>query len=369
MAHYYYNDQIVGHGSTARELSHLAQLFSEVRHLACLHSGVPSSMNLPYEASNITLVPLPPTGGTGLIDKLKILIYTPTYIYKILRELLYADVVHVRCPANIPLIAIILLTLFPVPRKRWIKYAGNWHPDGKDALSYRFQRWWLRRNFARALVTVNGQWPDAPKHVHAFLNPCLTNEELMDGRDIAAKKELSLPLRFLFVGRVEEAKGIRYALETIAALAKKDIAVQFDIIGDGPERPELENLATCLAIQKCVRFHGWKARNEINAFYQNAHFFLFPSHSEGWPKVLSEAMAFGVVPLASNVSSIPQYLKAFGSGRAFPANEIDSFRDAALRYYKLPEQWKVESGNSVIAASLFTYDAYLDAVRNLLEIT
>ena len=43
-----------------------------------------------------------------------------------------------------------------------------------------------------------------------------------------------------------------------------------------------------------------------------AYLMLFPSESEGWPKVLSEGKAYGVVPVTSDVSSIPQYLREFG---------------------------------------------------------
>ena len=72
---------------------------------------------------------------------------------------------------------------------------------------------------------------------------------------------------------------------------------------------------------------------EVAKFYSPAHFFLLPSSSsEGWPKVLSEAMAYGVVPIASSISSIPQILREAGSGKTFPPDKIISFVNAILGY-------------------------------------
>ncbi|MEJ7712202.1 MAG: hypothetical protein WKF84_20650 [Pyrinomonadaceae bacterium] len=41
--------------------------------------------------------------------------------------------------------ALLLLTVVRHPRRRWIKYAGNWCPGGREAWSYTFQRWWLKK--------------------------------------------------------------------------------------------------------------------------------------------------------------------------------------------------------------------------------
>lgn len=367
MAHYYRDGQLVGHGPTVREVSRLAELFESVTHIGCLHSEPAPDLALPYTNKAITFIPLQPMGGPTLSDKLAIIREVPKYLRAILQYLGSADVVHVRAPANIPLIALILLTLVRHPRRRWIKYAGNWKPRSKDALSYRFQRWWLRHDFARAVVTVNGRWDDSPPHIRSFLNPCLTEEERVEGQLCAEQKTLASPLRFVFVGRVEETKGVRVALETIALLIGEGIPAHFDIIGDGPERTRFEETAKDLNVSENVVFHGWKMRQEVNDFYRTAHFILFPSYSEGWPKVLSEAMAYGVVPLASDVSSIPQYLAEFGTGRSLPAYHVQAFCDAIDEYIASPATWKEESRKSVHAARRFSYDAYLEAVQQMLS--
>lgn len=366
-AHYHVQDHYVGWGPTIREINYLAELFEEVIHVAPLHSGEIPQNVLPYTSSRIKVVAVPPAGGERLTDKLGILINVPLYTAVIWRLLPHSDIVHIRCPANISLIALILLFIAKYPKSRWIKYAGNWKPDQREAWSYSFQRWLLQRNVPRGRVTVNGHWADQREHIHTFLNPCLTDDELNSARQIATEKRLILPLQAIFVGRVEAAKGIGIALQVVSRLIDSGVPVQFHVVGDGAERKRFETQANDLGIEMSVKFYGWLPRTELAPLYSHAHVTLFPTRSsEGWPKVISEAMAYGVVPLAGAVSSIPQYLREFETGHALPPEEVDAFCNAIRWYIDHPDQWRRESENSVRFASRFTYASYLEAVRKLL---
>jgi glycosyltransferase involved in cell wall biosynthesis len=285
-----------------------------------------------------------------------------------LRELRKVDAVHVRCPANIPLLAIILLALRRKPGLRWVKYAGNWTPTGSEPIASRFQRWWLDCGFHRGLVTVNGNWPGQPSHVHSFLNPCLTDSELDDGVIAAGKKVLCHPVQLVFVGRLESAKGAGICLELLAQLQRKGIQAELDLVGDGEERVALEEMARKLGIATVARFHGGVPRTGLGTYYSRAHFIVLPSKSEGWPKVLSEAMAYGVVPVASAVSSIPQVLQAAATGQTVRVREASAFCDALESYLKAPTRWGEHSKNAVEAARQFSYSAYLQAVAALLDL-
>lgn len=365
--HYERDTQIVGWGPTVREIDHLAQLFSSVTHVAPLYSGSAPGSSLAYTAENVHLRPVRPAGGERWRNKLAILIRVPSYIRIIWSEMRRADVVHVRCPANISLVAALLLACTKQPRRRWIKYAGNWQPSLPEAWSYTFQRWWLRKGPHGAEVTVNGDWPCQPPHVRPFYNPSLTDAELAAAREIAASKHLSSPLRLLYVGRLERAKGVERALRIVAALSARGMATTLDLVGDGPERGEVEALVRQLGLTEHARLYGWIARPELVPFYAAAHIMLFPSSSsEGWPKVLSEAMAYGVVPVTSNVSGIPQALAEFGCGVALPADRIEGFVEAVIGYVDHAERWAVESRHASDAAIHYTYGDYLRAVSEML---
>jgi glycosyltransferase involved in cell wall biosynthesis len=364
--HFRRGDAVVGWGATVREIDCLARLFDRVAHVAPLHPGLGADNDIAYQAPNVELRPVPPSGGARFADKLGILARAPLYLRTIGRELKRADVVHVRCPANISLLAIVRLAFAGAPRLRWVKYAGDWQPRQPTAWSYAFQRWWLRRGLHRGLVTVNGAWPDQPPHVHTFVNPCLTDDEVAQGRKAAAGKELAGPPRLVFVGRIEADKGVGRALEALARLQTEGCAATLDLVGDGPERPQFERQAEALGVKERARFHGWVARPALAPFYAQSHLMIFPSDSEGWPKVLSEAMAYGVVPVAAAVGSIPQVLGAAGAGRALPSEDVAGFVQAVREYALNPARWKAESRRAVEAAAAFTYGRYLDAVGALL---
>lgn len=367
--HYKKGERIVGWGPTVREIDHLATLFHEVVHVAPLHDGAPPESAIPYESSRVILASVPAAGGSRLADKVRVLRASPVYIRTLLKEIRASDVVHVRCPASISLLAVLILGLSRRPEKRWIKYAGNWRPGREEPWSYALQRFLLSRTLHQAVVTVNGSWPGQPDHVRSFLNPCLTDEELREGAAVAAAKELSSPLRLLFVGRLEEEKGCGRAVEILARLKQLGVPASLDVVGDGPDRALFETGMREAGLCKDVRFLGWLPRHGLAELYAGAHFLVHPSMtSEGWPKVISEGMAYGVIPVTSSVSSIPQYLQRFQTGRALDPTRPQGFVDALAWYVSHRTDWKTESLRAIAAAPQFTYSQYVSSVRRLLAL-
>lgn len=368
MAHYRGADGIVGHGATTREIDALAALFEEVRHVACLHDGPPPASALRYRAPNVELVPVEPAGGSELTDKLDILRLAPRYLRTIQRELRGADAVHVRCPANVSLFGLIALALARSPRRRWVKYAGNWRPTHHEPLWYKLQRLWLERPFHGASVTINGQWADQPAHVYSFVNPCLTDAELAAGRVAAAQKLLEVPIRVLFVGHLGAAKNPRVAIEAVRLLREQRIEARLDLAGGGAEQAELAALVERQGLDPHVTLHGSLPREQLDRLYAAAHFVVLPSTTEGWPKVLSEGMASGAVPIATDVGSIPDTLARIGTGRALPGADPHLFADAISDYLATPALWQRHVEAALAGAQRFSFRAYQDEVRRLFDL-
>ncbi len=356
----------MGWGATVREISALASLFDEVVHVACLHPGTPPASALAYGSPVVRLEPVPPAGGSRWLDKLGILVRMPAYLRATVRHLPNVDAVHVRAPANISLLAMVLLAFLRKPQKRWIKYAGNWRPQGAEPWSYCFQRWWLRHNFARAQVTVNGRRPDDPPHVYAFPNPCLTAVEYIQAKKVAAVKELEPPITLLFAGALTLKKGAEIAVETLAQLRAGGVEARLVVAGDGPQRAELDSQVQALGLESEVELLGFVPHPRMGEHYGRAHFVVLPSQSEGWPKVLGEGMAYGAVPLASAVSSIPQVLEEASCGRAITSFEPHAYAAAIREYVVDPVCWRREVRAGSAYAERFTYEAHVERVRQLL---
>jgi glycosyltransferase involved in cell wall biosynthesis len=369
MPHHHLKDgTVVGWAATVRELDRLATRFDSVRHVACLHAGDAPASAIPYTAKNVTLVPVPPSGAEGFLGKLDVLRISPRYIRTILRELADADMVHVRAPAHIALIAIVMLMFRRAPSARWFKYAGNWSPTGRESPSYAIQRHLLKSGLPRGLVTVNGKWSEQPAWIRTFFNPSLDDQTIERAAKIASAKQLTSPIQLVFVGRIETPKGAGRAIAIVARLRDRGVAARLDLIGDGAERGQFEALARELAVADLVAFQGWQPPQVVEEFYRRAHLQLMPTTaSEGWPKVLSEGMAFGVVPVASTVSSIPQYLEQLQTGVALLANDLDAFVAAIEAYTRDPARWARESKRAAESTRWFSFRHYLESVDSLLE--
>lgn len=352
----------VGWGPTVRDIEELANLFGEVVHVAFLHPGAAPASSLPY-SERVRLNLLAPAGGS-LAGKAMILVHAPAWLSAIRRELKGADAVHVRCPSNISLLALLLLGFVRSPRPRWVKYAGNWRPRHRDAFSYRLQRWLLRRNVARSVVTVNGRWPGESHHVVAFDNPTFTEDELASARTAAAAKTFDGELRLVFAGRLDDAKGVGRALAVAKRLADEGTRFRLDLAGDGPDRPRYVAQVRADDLSDRVQFHGWLSRSELDQLYRDAHVMLLLSSTEGFPKVLAEAMAHGVVPVAADVSSIRQVLDEAGAGVAVAPHDVAGAVDA-LHSFAEGERWRTASAAVAAGAERFTYERYRREVSAL----
>jgi len=361
--HYQGDDAVVGWGPTIREIDQLATLFDEVVHLAPLYQENGPKSALPYTAENVRYTSVKPAGGDRLLDKLQIMQRIPGWLAAMKKEIQQADYVHIRCPAGISLVALLAARWWAKGKPTWVKYAGNWEAN-RENISYSLQRFWLNMNFHNGVVTINGRWPDQPLHIITFTNPSYSLKEYHSASQIANNKSIREPIKLLFVGRLETAKGAGRVIEIAKLLRNAGLIFSLTLIGDGPEKSQLENLILFAGLQKNVIFTGWQAKQTINQYYKNAHFILHPSTaSEGWPKVLSEAMAYGVVPLASTVSSIPMILEDTKAGLAIPSKELQAYADAILRYTKDIDAWKRASMNGIAAGKRFTYEHYLADIK------
>ncbi len=362
--HYRRNGQLVGWGATVRELDYLAELFDELVHVAPVYEGQAPSSAQAYSSDRVRVRTVAPAGGQRLDQKLTILTQYPAYGRVIRQELKDVDAVHVRCPANISLLALGMLMQAERPAYRWVKYAGNWQPDGADPWTYGLQRRWLAENRHRGVVTINGRWPDQPPHVHTFDNPSLTVAEIEESRRMTEPRQLTGPAEILFVGALTDGKGAGRALEVARHLRDAGVPFRLHLLGDGPDRPRYEGYVDRYQLENVI-FHGWMPRDAMGQYYSQAHFVLLPSQSEGWPKVLSEGMAYGAVPIAGAVSSIAQTLAETGAGMALPYDDTQGMAEAIAAYMAEPDRRLAAAAAGMAAANRFTYGHYQSAVAAL----
>ncbi len=126
--------------------------------------------------------------------------------------------------------------------------------------------------------------------------------------------------RFLFVGRLTRLKGLDTALRALGGLKDRDWTL--DVIGDGPQRTELENLIAELGLKERIAFHGF--RDDVEAWMARSSCLLFPSNQEGMGLAVLEAVNVGLPVLASDLEP----LRPLASGSLIPPGNVDAWRKA-----------------------------------------
>lgn len=106
-------------------------------------------------------------------------------------------------------------------------------------------------------------------------------------------------LDLIFVGGLIPCKACDLGLRAAAPLLRSDLA-HFTILGDGPERNRLEQLAKSLEIEKAVAFHGWVSHAEVLRRLRSADVMVFPSVRDFGAGVVFEALATGAVPVVAD---------------------------------------------------------------------
>lgn len=175
-------------------------------------------------------------------------------------------------------------------------------------------RWSLRR--ADAVLTVSGPFReelarkgvrrDRIHVIHNAIAPDWGAVGRMPEAAAAMRQSLGIPAdrrALLIVGRLSLEKDHLALLRAVAALEQRQ-TVQLVIVGDGPERGAIEQLAGELGIRDQVLLAGQQASAE--PFYGIADIAVLSSRTEGSPNALLEAMAAGVPVVATRVGGIPE---------------------------------------------------------------
>ncbi len=368
-AHILKEGKYYGWGPTVEEINFLTSKFGQITHIAPVQNedatiSVPESffqMN-----SSVRMVSVKNRGGDTLKAKLRVLADSLEYMTVIRREVRASTgLIHVRCPANISLVALVMLIFFP-SRKKWIKYAGDWQHK-RIGISNWFQRIIIRHFLRNHIATINGSNKKEKEFIVQIVNPSFRLSDIAEVSHAEISQKCGrTPLSLLFVGALEQFKRPEIVIETVALLLR-NYPCKLVMVGGGTESNALKNLVSRLLISDYVEFVGWKSRSELIDFYKQAQFLLLPSMGEGWPKVISEGMAYGVIPIVSDVSTLKSVLESCGIGRVISEYSADSYAATIRDYLNDCERWRLESIGATEFARVFSFEAWWDKLVHYLS--
>ncbi len=117
--------------------------------------------------------------------------------------------------------------------------------------------------------------------------------------DDTRSPEPGAKLKLIFVGGLIPCKACDLALRAAAPLLRSDLA-RLAVVGDGPDRASLEQLARSLGIETAVSFIGWVSHAEVLSRLRAADVMVFPSVRDFGAGVVFEALATGAVPVVAD---------------------------------------------------------------------
>lgn len=356
-------NQYFAYAPYVREMNVWAKQVTELIIVAPTSLFEKSEIDVSYTHSNIKFVPIDAFDVLTFKGIARTILKTPKISWQIYKAMRSADHIHLRCPGNIGLLGCFVQMLFP-SKPKTAKYAGNWDPKAQQPWSYRLQKWILSNTFLtrNMQVLVYGVWPNQSKNSKPFFTATYKNQ---DGLPLLPK-ELKGTIAFVFVGTLVKGKNPLYAVQLVAQLFQKGYDVVLRIYGDGEQRSLLEQYILKHKLERIIVLEGNQNKEILKKAYQNSHFVVLPSQSEGWPKAIAEGMFWGCVPVATAVSCVPFMLDYGNRGVLLEMNLETDIRQ--LQTVLGDESgFQMRSKNGSEWSRTYTLDAFESEIKKLLQ--
>lgn len=296
------DEKYFGYAPYVREMNVWLKYTDDLIIVAPLTKNNPGAIDIPYSFKNIDFKQIPNFNVTTLKNTLSSIFKLPLIFWRIFWAIKKSDHIHLRCPGNVGLIGCLVQILFPHKTKT-AKYAGNWDPKSKQPWSYRVQKWILNNAFLtrNMKVLVYGEWEGSTSNIKPFFTATYSEEDVIPIKILNLKEKI----HFVFVGTLSPGKNPLYTIQLVEELFRKGYNVILELYGEGIERKALENYIASNALNEIVVLKGNQNQETVKKAYQNSHFVILPSKSEGWPKAIAEGMFWGCVPISTKVSCVP----------------------------------------------------------------
>lgn len=193
-------------------------------------------------------------------------------------------------------------------------------------------RWWCDRFICVSRSTALGIFGEAytrdQSSAKVFVLPNALDEEQIQEAPIRDwRMELGIPSKDLiigYVGRLAHNKGVDVLLQAIALLVQERISLHCVIVGDGEDRDKLQCLVHELNISGCVHFVGAVSRLDVYAAFKGFDVAIVPSREEGFGLSATEAMACGILVVASAVDALRELIIDGQTGMLVPVDDPSS---------------------------------------------
>lgn len=353
-------------GGFPLQIKAISELFDETKVVVpCEKNDTPSGIS-PLVGKNLQVSPLSIPKSQGFVRKLDIPFWLIRNGWKIWREVRFSDAVHAPIPGDVGTIGMLFALLLRKPL--FVRHCGNWMVQRTAAEA--FWKWSMVR-FAggRNVMLATGGADDAPSNRNAnikwIFSTSLSQNEIRN----AVPRELPTggKLKLITACRLEKRKGVEIVIESLPLILQNFPMATLDVVGGGSLLSELKIRAKMLNLEDKITFHGKVEHSEVIALMKKAHVFCFPtSASEGFPKVVLEALACGLPVLTTKVSVLPKLI-GNGCGVLLDEPTRETVADAIGKICLNKKDYKQMSVRAVEAAQQYSLENWRDFIGETLR--
>lgn len=345
----------------------LSDLFDATTVLVPCGNGVNHAGESALTGNNVSVVPLTQPPGRGAWRKLALPFWLVRHGRTLLREVRRADAVHAPIPGDVGTVGI--AAAFVLRRRLFVRHCGNWLVQ--KTLAEHFWKWLMER-FASSsnVMLATGGAADRPSRRNGSIgwifSTTLTEQELASN----SRRRDRLPgvgPRLIIACRQEWEKGTGILIESLPRILEHFPGASLEVLGDGAALPQFRRLARDLGLEDRVVFHGKVDHATVLRRLQEADLFCYPTRSsEGFPKVVLEALACGLPVLATGVSVLPRLLGT-GAGLVLAEATPAAVAEGVRRCLSDAGEYCRMSARALDTARQYSLERWRETVGDLLS--
>ena len=341
----------------------LSQLFDATRLVVPCQGRMAAPGDAPLKGKCLQVVPVPVPFGRGLVRKVLLPWWFLRCAPTLFRETLKADAVHAPIPGDVGTIGFALALLLRKPL--FVRHCGNWLVQ--KTLAERMWRWAMERYAGgRNVMLATGGGTELPsvknRHIQWIFSSSLWARQMDAYRDEDRPPPSNGCAELVIACRQDEAKGTGVVIQAMPAVLRHLSHARLHVIGDGPALARFKELAHELNVEGSVLFHGRLPHAKVLEVVKDCHVFCYPtSASEGFPKVVLEALACGVPVIATRVSVLPYLLKD-GGGVLLNEGSPQELAEAVVKLLADGNAYRQACNIASATARSYTLEAWRDAI-------
>ena len=362
-------------GGFGRQIEELGRHFGGTILVVPFRAQTSVQPGFKMHSEGLAIIPLPLFRPTGLFGKLDFLIKMPVITRRVWTAYTRSEIVQFRLPGYVGVLGLLVHKLRR-SRPGFVYLGGDWSERIRQTRDNPFRLiahvidWvlpWLIRG--APTFVVGKQMADRYRQTHPHVHQVVTTVISKDDIHAPGRREIGHIVKLLYVGRLDPVKGLRYLIEALRIYSESGQRFELTMAGPDLRGSEIADLVEEHGFRDQMSFPGYVPLGEkLWQIYRSADVFVLPSLSEGQPKVLIEAMANGLVVIATRVGGIPSIVEDEVNGLLVQPRSPEAIASALGRVVRDSELRERLARNAFEAARAFTIEEQTEQVVNQLRV-